>query len=75
MMRLDLRYWKLCYPIFGADWHLLHGGDSIQRRIYSWEFYLAVIDIQIPEFSGFDVVKQLRATTLSKKLQYWAIDG
>jgi signal transduction histidine kinase/FixJ family two-component response regulator len=61
---VGLRYLETVLSYFGADCTCYHGGIQFRDEFIAENFDLAVIDIQMPEFSGFDVVKQLRATTL-----------
>jgi CheY-like chemotaxis protein len=60
---VGLRYLKTMLSYFGAKCTCYHGGIEFRDDFVAEDFDLAVIDIQMPEFSGFDVVKQLRATT------------
>lgn len=60
---VGLRYLETVLSYFGAECICYHGGIQFREDYVTEEFDLAILDIQMPEFSGFDVVKMLRATS------------
>ncbi len=60
---VGLRYLETVLSYFGAECTSYHGGIQFRDDFVAKDFDMGVIDIQMPEFSGFDVVKKLRATT------------
>jgi signal transduction histidine kinase len=59
---VGLRYLDTVLSYFGAKCTCYQGGAHFRDDFAEARFDLAVIDIQMPEYSGFDVVKQLRTT-------------
>jgi signal transduction histidine kinase/FixJ family two-component response regulator len=70
---VGLRYLETVLSYFGAKCTCYHGGIQFREDFIAEDFDLAVIDIQMPEFSGFDVVKQLRATISLKEIPILAM--
>jgi len=59
--KVGLRYLETIFAYFGANVIAFVGGVSFRDEFEEIEIDLAIIDIQMPEFSGFDVVKSLRS--------------
>jgi CheY-like chemotaxis protein len=59
---VGLSYLETVLSYFGAGCTCFHSGIQFREDFISEDFDLAVIDIQMPELSSFDVVKQLLAT-------------
>jgi signal transduction histidine kinase/DNA-binding response OmpR family regulator len=59
--KVGLRYLETIFSYFGANVIAFPGGASFRDEFENIEIDLAIIDIQMPEFSGFDVVRSLRS--------------
>ncbi|WP_296704315.1 ATP-binding protein [Algoriphagus sp.] len=59
--KVGLRYLETIFSYFGANVIAFPGGASFRDEFEEIKIDLAIIDIQMPEFSGFDVVKSLRS--------------
>lgn len=58
--RVGLRYIETVLQFFGANVISFPGGVAFRDEFQPVALDLAMIDIQMPEFSGFDVVKAIR---------------
>ncbi|WP_198673052.1 ATP-binding protein [Algoriphagus litoralis] len=58
--RVGLKYLETVLTYFGAEVVSYPGGKFFRDEFQSMELDLAMIDIQMPEFSGFDVAKSIR---------------
>jgi signal transduction histidine kinase/CheY-like chemotaxis protein len=58
--RIGLRYLETVLLYFGANVVSFPGGQSFRDEFQPIPLDLAMIDIQMPEFSGFDVAKALK---------------
>jgi signal transduction histidine kinase/FixJ family two-component response regulator len=70
---VGLRYLETVLSYFGAECACYNGGIQFREDFIAEDFDLAIIDIQMPEFSGFDVVRQLRATTTLEEIPILAM--
>lgn len=59
--KVGLRYLETIFAYFGANVIAYPGGAAFRDEFEEIKFDLAIVDIQMPEFSGFDVVKALRS--------------
>ncbi|MEP0711540.1 MAG: ATP-binding protein, partial [Algoriphagus sp.] len=59
--KVGIRYLETILSYFGASIIAYPGGINFRDEFEEMEFDLAILDIQMPEFSGFDVVKKLRS--------------
>lgn len=57
--RAGLKYLETVLAYFGAEVTSFPGGKFFRDDFYSMPLDLAMIDIQMPEFSGFDVAKSI----------------
>lgn len=58
--KVGLRYLDTILSYFGASIVAYHGGVEFRDEFVAQHIDLAIVDIQMPEFSGFDVLKMLR---------------
>ncbi|WP_439488857.1 ATP-binding response regulator [Algoriphagus sp.] len=59
--KVGIRYLETILSYFGASIIAYPGGTNFRDEFVSIDFDLAILDIQMPEFSGFDVVRKLRS--------------
>jgi CheY-like chemotaxis protein len=59
--KVGIRYLETILSYFGASIIAYPGGTHFRDEFEVMDFDLAILDIQMPEFSGFDVVKKLRS--------------
>jgi len=59
--KVGIRYLETILSYFGATIIAYPGGIDFRDEFVEVDFDLAILDIQMPEFSGFDVVKKLRS--------------
>ncbi|HSF56060.1 MAG TPA: ATP-binding protein [Algoriphagus sp.] len=71
--RVGLRYLETVLLYFGANVISFPGGVSFRDEFQPVALDLAMIDIQMPEFSGFDVAKSIRNFKEYKKLPLLAM--
>ncbi len=71
--KVGLRYLETIFSYFGAQVIAFPGGASFRDEFENIEIDLAIIDIQMPEFSGFDVVKSLRSFSCYQTLPILAM--
>ncbi|GMQ31619.1 ATP-binding protein [Algoriphagus confluentis] len=71
--RVGLKYLQLVLEYFGAEVKSYHGGVSFRDSFSAESFDLALIDIQMPEFSGYDVVKSLKSLDFYAQLPVLAM--
>lgn len=71
--RVGLKYLETVLTYFGADVVTFSGGKFFRDDFQNIPLDLAMIDIQMPEFSGFDVAKSLRNFPDYKKLPLLAM--
>lgn len=71
--RAGLRYLETVLNYFGAQVVSYPGGVAFRDEFVPAEFDLALIDIQMPEFSGFDVVQKLKFIPQFKELPVLAM--
>lgn len=58
--KVGLRYLETILSYFGASIVAYHGGAEFRDEFVAQHIDLAIVDIQMPEFSGFDVLRFLR---------------
>jgi CheY-like chemotaxis protein len=58
---VGIKYLETILNYFGASCICYNGGVSFRDGFKHEHFELAILDIQMPEYSGFDVVKKLRS--------------
>jgi signal transduction histidine kinase/DNA-binding response OmpR family regulator len=58
--KVGIRYLETILNYFGASTMAYPGGTFFRDEFIEEHFDLAILDIQMPEFSGFDVVNRLR---------------
>ncbi|WP_075352231.1 hybrid sensor histidine kinase/response regulator [Algoriphagus marinus] len=58
---VGIKYLETILNYFGASCICYNGGVSFRDDFKHAHFDLAILDIQMPEYSGFDVVKKLRS--------------
>jgi signal transduction histidine kinase/CheY-like chemotaxis protein/HPt (histidine-containing phosphotransfer) domain-containing protein len=66
--KVGLRYLETVLTFFGANVVSYAGGIVYRDDFEPVSLDLALIDIQMPEFSGFDVAKAIRSFSLYKRL-------
>jgi signal transduction histidine kinase/CheY-like chemotaxis protein/HPt (histidine-containing phosphotransfer) domain-containing protein len=66
--KVGLRYLETVLTFFGANVVTYAGGIVYRDDFEPVSLDLALIDIQMPEFSGFDVAKAIRSFSLYKRL-------
>jgi signal transduction histidine kinase/FixJ family two-component response regulator len=71
--RVGLKYLETVLTYFGAEVVSYPGGKFFRDEFQSMDLDLAMIDIQMPEFSGFDVAKSIRNFPEFKKLPLLAM--
>lgn len=71
--KVGLRYLETIFSYFGANVIAYPGGASFRDEFEEVAIDLAIIDIQMPEFSGFDVVKAIRSYPGYKNLPVLAM--
>lgn len=71
--KVGIRYLETILSYFGASIVAYPGGASFRDEFVSLGFDLAILDIQMPEFSGFDVVKRLRSMDMYKEIPILAM--
>ena len=71
--RVGLRYLETVLLYFGANVISFPGGISYRDDFEPMSLDLAMIDIQMPEFSGFDVAKAIRSYPEYRKLPLLAM--
>lgn len=71
--RVGLRYLETVLTYFGADVVTFSGGKFFRDDFEKIPLDMAMIDIQMPEFSGFDVAKSLRNFPEYKRLPLLAM--
>lgn len=71
--KVGLRYLETIFSYFGANVIAYPGGATFRDEFEEIDIDLAIIDIQMPEFSGFDVVKSLRSIASYKTLPILAM--
>ncbi len=59
--KVGIRYLETILSYFGASIIAYPGGTNFRDEFVAIDFDLAILDIQMPEFSGFDVVRKLRS--------------
>lgn len=59
--KVGIRYLETILNYFGATTTAYPGGIFFRDEFVEEHFDLAILDIQMPEFSGFDVVNRLRS--------------
>ncbi|MCE7054873.1 ATP-binding protein [Algoriphagus sp. AGSA1] len=59
--KVGIRYLETILSYFGASIIAYTGGVNFRDEFVAIDFDLAILDIQMPEFSGFDVVRNLRS--------------
>ncbi|SFU16497.1 Signal transduction histidine kinase [Algoriphagus locisalis] len=59
--KVGIRYLETILSYFGASVIAYPGGVNFRDEFVAIDFDLAILDIQMPEFSGFDVVAKLRS--------------
>ena len=57
---VGIQYLSQIISYFGATTVLYEGGASFRDSFEGLDFDLAILDIQMPEFSGFDVIDMLK---------------
>ncbi|PZX51086.1 signal transduction histidine kinase [Algoriphagus ratkowskyi] len=62
--KVGIRYLETILSYFGASVIAYPGGTIFRDEFVAIDFDLAILDIQMPEFSGFDVVNKLRSMDL-----------
>lgn len=58
--KVGLRFLETILLYFGATVYAFPGGVNFRSKFEEIPLDIAIIDIQMPEFSGFDVIKSLR---------------
>ncbi|UZD22575.1 ATP-binding protein [Algoriphagus halophytocola] len=58
--KVGIRYLETILSYFGASIIAYPGGANFRDEFVEVDFDLAILDIQMPEFSGFEVVRKLR---------------
>ncbi|WP_339878401.1 ATP-binding protein [uncultured Algoriphagus sp.] len=58
--KVGIRYLETILSYFGATITAYTGGTKFRDEFEEVDFDLVILDIQMPEFSGFDVVRKLR---------------
>lgn len=58
--KVGLRFLETILNYFGATVFTYSGGVEFRNKFKKMALDIAIIDIQMPEFSGFDVIKSLR---------------
>lgn len=71
--KVGIRYLETILSYFGASVIAYPGGSNFRDEFVAIDFDLAILDIQMPEFSGFDVVKKLRSNDLYKGIPIMAM--
>jgi signal transduction histidine kinase/CheY-like chemotaxis protein/HPt (histidine-containing phosphotransfer) domain-containing protein len=71
--RIGLRYLETVLLYFGANVISFPGGSAFRDEFEPVPLDLAMIDIQMPEFSGFDVAKAIRSFREYKSLPLLAM--
>ncbi|TXE05539.1 hybrid sensor histidine kinase/response regulator [Algoriphagus aquimarinus] len=71
--KVGIRYLETILSYFGASIIAYPGGSNFRDEFVEVDFDLAILDIQMPEFSGFDVVKQLRSIDKYKEMPILAM--
>lgn len=71
--KVGLRYLETIFSYFGANVIAYPGGAFFRDEFEEIDIDLAIIDIQMPEFSGFDVVKSIRTYDSYKSLPVLAM--
>ncbi|SHO64200.1 hybrid sensor histidine kinase/response regulator [Algoriphagus zhangzhouensis] len=57
---VGIQYLSQILNYFGAETSLYDGGAAFRDKFNGEDFDLAILDIQMPEFSGFDVIEMLK---------------
>ncbi|REG81699.1 hybrid sensor histidine kinase/response regulator [Algoriphagus antarcticus] len=71
--KVGLRYLETILSYFGASIIAYTGGTNFRDEFLALDFDLAILDIQMPEFSGFDVVNRLRSIDMYKGIPILAM--
>ncbi|MEB2785719.1 hybrid sensor histidine kinase/response regulator [Algoriphagus persicinus] len=71
--KVGIRYLETILSYFGASVVAYSGGTNFRDEFVALDFDLAILDIQMPEFSGFDVVEKLRAIGKYKEIPILAM--
>jgi CheY-like chemotaxis protein len=71
--RVGLRYLEMVLNYFGAEVLSYPGGVAFRDEFQAADYDLALIDIQMPEFSGFEVVKKLKSIDQFQELPVMAM--
>ncbi|WP_192346357.1 ATP-binding protein [Algoriphagus sp. Y33] len=71
--KVGIRYLETILSYFGASIIAYPGGTNFRDEFVAIDFDLAILDIQMPEFSGFDVVKRLRSIDMYKEMPILAM--
>ncbi|WP_339866289.1 ATP-binding protein [uncultured Algoriphagus sp.] len=71
--KVGIRYLETILSYFGASVIAYPGGTNFRDEFVPVAFDLAILDIQMPEFSGFDVVDKLRSVDLYKEIPIMAM--
>lgn len=71
--KVGIRYLETILSYFGASVITYSGGINFRDEFVAIDFDLAILDIQMPEFSGFDVVKRLRSIEMFKQIPILAM--
>ena len=58
---VGIKYLETILNYFGASCICYNGGVAFRNEFKNQNFDLAILDIQMPEYSGFDVVKKIRS--------------
>ncbi|MHA7128041.1 ATP-binding protein [Algoriphagus namhaensis] len=70
---IGLNYLKLILSYFHADLTCYSGGTDFQKNFNPAQFDLALVDLQMPGFSGFQVVEHLKSMEQYANLSVLAI--
>lgn len=71
--KVGIRYLETILSYFGASIIAYPGGTHFRDEFEPIDFDLAILDIQMPEFSGFDVVQKLRSYDAYKTIPILAM--
>ncbi len=71
--KVGIRYLETILSYFGASIIAYTGGTNFRDEFVALDFDLAILDIQMPEFSGFDVVNRLRSIDMYKGIPILAM--
>ncbi|MFC5625297.1 hybrid sensor histidine kinase/response regulator [Algoriphagus winogradskyi] len=71
--KVGIRYLETILSYFGGSIIAYPGGTNFRDEFVEVDFDLAILDIQMPEFSGFDVVANLRSIDKYKEIPILAM--